>query len=99
MKIVPAIRVNDIDSLEGQKPGAYEYVENTEHDVAGIDFRCPCGCGKLGYLPFSTGNPNEEGPHWKFNGDSNAPTLQPSVLQKTGCKWHGYLSAGEWREC
>lgn len=99
MSIVKAIRVFDIDGENGQKPGAFEYIVNYEANVCGFDFRCPCGCGTLGYLPFTNSADRELGPHWTFNGDPDSPTLTPSVQQTGECKWHGYLVAGEWKEC
>jgi hypothetical protein len=37
---------------------------------------------------------------WDWDGNREAPTLTPSVLQSgLPCRWHGYLTAGEWKEC
>lgn len=44
-----------------------------------LQFRCP-GCKELHILPIE-GN---RSPHWTFNGDTEKPTLTPSVLAKSG---------------
>lgn len=94
MSTVRAIRVEDIDEDAGKASGAYEvrrYAGET-----GIAFRCPCGCGREGYLPI---RPQDIGPSWDMTGPDDAPTLTPSVLFTGGCRWHGYLTAGEWVSC
>lgn len=91
---VRAIRVEDIDEGDGQKPGAYE-IRRYDGET-GIAFRCPCGCGREGYLPI---RPQEVGPSWDFDGCADAPTVNPSVLFRGGCQWHGWLHAGEWVSC
>lgn len=45
----------------------------------GVHFLCP-GCGNRHMLPVE----NDEGPRWSFNGDYDKPTLQPSILQRSG---------------
>ncbi|WP_246176697.1 DUF6527 family protein [Parvibaculum sedimenti] len=58
-------------------------------------FRCPCGCGSEGNLPFRP----EPSPSWNWNGNEASPTLTPSVRWVGGCRWHGWLTDGEWRAC
>ena len=36
---------------------------------------------------------------WKWDGNEAKPTLTPSILRKSGCRWHGYLTGGEFRTC
>lgn len=89
-----AIHVDDIRSEAGQQPGAIE-LRQLDGEVAGIAFRCPCGCGYESWLPIK---PDERG--WQWDGDFEAPTLTPSILQSgLPCKWHGYLTAGEFVSC
>lgn len=71
----------------------------------GVVFDCPCGnhaeehrC----YVPFA--NPIGPGPHvnakgWTRTGDTfDTLTLKPSI-QRIGCGWHGFITAGEVRSC
>lgn len=89
-----AITVTDIRSDAGQQAGAIEFRE-LYGEVKGIAFRCPCGCGYESWLPVTKG---ERG--WDWNGDFDNPSLTPSILQAgLPCKWHGYLTDGEFREC
>lgn len=89
-----ALIVADID--ESQERGAIEFrVKYGSEEIAGLGFRCPCGCGREGWLPFRP----EPSPSWTWNGDRERPTLRPSVLQVGGCEWHGWLTDGEWRQC
>ncbi|WP_081816764.1 DUF6527 family protein [Fodinicurvata fenggangensis] len=95
MTKVKALLVEDIDAVR-VTPGAYEFtVRHGEEDPCGMIFNCPCGCGREGYLPFKP----EPSPSWLWDGNREAPTLRPSVLQIGGCRWHGFLTAGEWRSC
>lgn len=89
-----AIIVNDIDNTD--VPRAIELRE-LDGIVAGIAFRCPCGCGYQAWLPVD----QQDHPHsWNWDGNRDAPTLTPSILQSgLPCKWHGFLTAGEWRQC
>lgn len=93
--IVKATLVDDID-LAKDVPGAIEYRKPYAGDgYAGIGFICPCGCRREGWLPFRPA----ASPSWEWDGNHAAPTLKPSVLQVGGCRWHGYLTAGQWRAC
>ncbi len=94
-----ALVVPDIDGDPGQEPGAIEFRKFYSKDrVAGVGFRCPCGCGREGYLPIrAEGHARTQTPEWEWNGSEDAATLRPSVLQIGGCCWHGWLTDGEWR--
>lgn len=94
MSGIKAVPVDDIRSEAGQQPGAIEFRE-FDGQVRGIAFRCPCGCGYESWLPVQR---EERG--WEWNGSREAPSLTPSILQSgLPCKWHGYLTAGEFRSC
>lgn len=95
--IVKANQVPDI--CDEGKAGDYEFVyELGTEKICGMDFICPCGCGNEGYLSFDI-HEDKKFPSWKWNGDEGKPTLTPSILKTSGCKWHGYLTEGEFREC
>lgn len=72
----------------------------------GVVFDCPCGnrdeehrC----YIPFA--DPIGPGPHvnvkgWQRVGDTfETLTLTPSIQRMDGCRWHGFITAGEVRSC
>lgn len=58
-------------------------------------FICPCGCGAVNPIPVTT-EPGGYG--WIWDGNETDPTLTPSILRTTGCKWHGHLTKGEWKK-
>lgn len=92
--MIRATIVEDIGSEAGLQPGAIE-IRSLDGQVKGIAFRCPCGCGYESWLPVAKG---ERG--WEWNGSFDAPSLTPSILQSgLPCKWHGYLTDGEFRSC
>jgi hypothetical protein len=90
-----ALIVDDIDN-HPDDPGAVEIRSYPDGQVGGLAIRCPCGCGREGYLPVGA---DEPGPRWNWDGDRERPTLTPSVLFRGGCQWHGFLTKGEWRSC
>lgn len=59
-----------------------------------MSFRCPCGCGDLTFIMVGKNFKPQQGPSWKWNGDTTKPTLEPSVDRKG--HWHGYLTDGKW---
>jgi hypothetical protein len=94
--VVKATIVQDVDD-HPDLPGAIEFRSygGTPDVVAGVAFRCPCGCGREGYLPVEP----EAAKRWDFNGDRARPTTTPSIQFVGGCAWHGYLTDGEFRTC
>lgn len=60
---------------------------------------CPCGCGCMTNLRIGRNDKpsNVSEPTWRWNGDSQKPTLEPSI-NHIG-HWHGYLTDGVWRSC
>lgn len=112
---VPAVRAKDDewwDRAPGTFRYYSFYGEGEEHDVdgenislpAGLNFVCPCGCGSVLGISFrrwtdpKTGV-QQPGPVWTHDGNWDHPTVTPSVLHLDGCRWHGYLTAGEWVSC
>lgn len=75
-------------------PGTIEFIYSGEGDKIIMNYVCPCGCGRVRALTARTGEkiPN----HWQWNGNKEIPTLQPSIACTQGCKWHGFLTNGEW---
>lgn len=86
---VRARRFDDIDQVESM-PGAFEYFRAGDRYPAGMIYCCPCGCGATSALNFRP----YPSPSWEWDGNVEAPTLQPSV-HHVG-HWHGWLRAGEW---
>lgn len=78
----------------------------------GMNFKCPCGCGAVHGVGFTT-RPKDwnqgKDQRWEWNGDKAAPTLMPSLgLHKSrddqtvsadGYHWHGFLRVGVFEEC
>ena len=57
-------------------------------------FTCPRKKGLCGVPIKPLSNP----PHnngWNWDGNTDAPTLTPSVNCVGGCGWHGYIRAGK----
>lgn len=76
--------------------GTFAFLTNLSGEIAAIDYICPCGCGAHGCLPIKEGY---GGDSWCWDGNEETPTLTPSIQRKAGCRWHGYLTNGEFREC
>lgn len=95
-QVTPAIRFLNSRAIEagGNPPGAFCIAVDSERKPAVIRAICP-GCGDwLGMTLGGTG--------WKWDGDRQRPTLSPSILHNKkhgGCGWHGFLTAGEFKEC
>ena len=78
------------DFRENGGPGAICFMGLKRDE--GLAFKCPC-CSVEGYLPLKH---DKHGPSWKWNGSREKPTLNPSILQKGPCGWHGWLKDGQW---
>jgi hypothetical protein len=86
------------DALE--QPGDFCWLVRENGDVATLLLLCP-SCGTEHGIGVKPGNPTG----YDWNGDREKPTLRPSIFFKwghgarnQGCRWHGYLTAGEWRD-
>lgn len=68
------------------------------HGVA-LGFNCPCGCGDGLCIPLANpldGGPAVQSPNWQREGETfEALTLRPSILRRSGCGWHGFITNGE----
>ena len=72
-------------------PGTAEWAVNEQGAPASLIFICPCGCGAICHVPVQPAVPYG----WSWNGSMDRPTLAPSILRTTGCRWHGYLRDGD----
>ena len=77
----------------GVAPGTAQWSKGQDGRIAVLHYACPCGCGACGAVPVKVGF---GGSHWNWDGDMVNPTLTPSILHTTGCRWHGFLTKGEW---
>lgn len=92
-----AVHVDKDQFHTERTPGAF-YIGETDSDgETSFWYRCPCGCGVPGLLTVGNGFKPADGPSWKWNGSTDAATLEPSV-HHVG-HWHGFLTNGEWRSC
>lgn len=82
------------------RPGDFAFKDycakgTNEHDkVDTLEFTCPrtgkyCGHIRVGYP-----NKPAQSPSWKWDGDWQEPTLEPSINCISGCGWHGWLKKG-----
>jgi len=55
---------------------------------------CPCGCGSTMNLPLCQGEKVDRA--WLWDGNREKPTLEPSIRDLSGCRFHGFLRAGVW---
>jgi hypothetical protein len=55
-----------------------------------LHYVCPCGCGFARAVPVN----GERG--WKWDGNEDKPTLDPSIRHVGMCRWHGFLRNGMW---
>lgn len=90
---LPARRVE----LGPARPGEFEWVyEATDagEGIAGMAFRCPCGCGREGLIEFSPARI----PSLRWDGSESRPTLDGAVtLAVCPSKSRWRLVAGFWR--
>lgn len=96
MAEVTARRVKSWDALINPGQFMYTTTMTSGDNVAGMVFVCPCGCRAVGALQF-VGEYQQPGAAWNWNGNIEQPTLHPSVLKKSDCRWHGWLEAGVWK--
>ena len=93
---VRAERRANWDALENGPAGGFMF----DVDHRSVIYLCPCGCEQLGALPIVKGDEQAaQRPAWHWNGNEDSPTLTPSIRRLDGCRWHGFLTAGEWQPC
>jgi hypothetical protein len=92
---VKATRVDDL-CPDGRwaAPGSFRFYKHA--GVEYLHFMCPCGCEGVYGVSFAPAR-------WTLHGTRHAPTVKPSIraFDPSGdgaeTHWHGYLTAGEWR--
>lgn len=96
---VGATKVMDEDTLFASGPGIYMFKEK-QPGIKGILFNCPCSCGAVIHLPiYFEGEPKPSRSAWIWDGNEDTPSLQPSIKDLRGCRFHGFLTAGYWTFC
>lgn len=100
-KTTSAKRVSSIFGKVKHPPGSFDFSlgGDMRRGFHGLLFVCPCGCGDIGHLPLRIPPVVvAQQPSWDWDGNEEQPTLTPSIRKLDGCKWHGYLTRGVWRE-
>ena len=95
-KVLPPILYTEITVL--QKAPKNEDVKNKDFFLVSpsgvpkwILFKCPCGCSHVVTLSVQP----VHNPRWRLGLNAEgAPTLHPSVWQKTGCHSHFWVRDG-----
>lgn len=55
---------------------------------------CPCGCGAVTFVGIEV-DPDASRHEWKWDGNKEKPTLEPSLQQNSACRWHGFMRDGQ----
>lgn len=77
------------DGADGQ-PGDFWFMEGDKW----LGFNCP-DCGEPAVIPIRLSvEMTRKG--WTWDGNREAPTLTPSIMRMSGCRWHGFLQGGVW---
>lgn len=76
-------------------PGSAEWSMDKEGKITSLILVCPGGCGNV--VPIAIERPGVSG--WKWNGLYELPSLTPSLQMNVHCRWHGYLTNGEFISC
>lgn len=96
-KVTNAQHVPDWDERDN-RPGSFDILEEDGRKT--FVYCCPCGCGQQIGLPIrSEEHAAPAAPAWAWNGSLTSPTLAPSIRRLDGCRWHGFLTGGEWQPC
>lgn len=92
-----------IEQRDAKVPGSVSFSRPEDDGDQWMAYVCPCGCGRLANLLVGNGFKPEISPSWRWNGDTDAPVLSPSV-HHVG-HWHGWLGGsdgsqpGMWVSC
>lgn len=85
--------VDDLIRHEGE-PGLFVIID-AHPSARAIAFICPCGCQAFRRLPVhQDGDQTSTAGKWLWNGNTDRPTVYPSIRDVGACKWHGYLRDG-----
>lgn len=55
---------------------------------------CPCGCGAVTFVGIEKDG-DVRAASWRWDGNTESPTLSPSLQQHSACRWHGFMQAGQ----
>jgi hypothetical protein len=83
------LRADETIGLPGLQPDEFSFAK----DYSYIEFPCRGGKFKSCLRRISTGDAIH--PVWHWNGNSEKPTLTPSIGCDALCGWHGALTDGE----
>ena len=84
---------------EMRRPGAYQFViAEANGPPIGINHACPCGCGRLSFMPFAGYKWAAPRDTWAVEGEWPKVTcIHP--IKDGAYHWHGYLQNGVFEEC
>lgn len=87
------------ESLHSAGPGAIYHPQPSQTGVRSIILNCP-GCGEGSAMTvYPVGTPKPPSPSWEISGEGENLTLKPSINCVGCCKWHGWLTNGEYKPC
>ncbi len=101
----PILKLDDEHWPEGGFPSRKDLKPGTAFwDIDGgheLEYVCPCGCGAVRVVPVTQAadRVSNDPRGWKWDGNLENPTLQPSIQIIGSCRWHGWLTAGIWQTC
>lgn len=77
------------------EPGEWTIRSQSSRGASGpyLIFGCPLKKGSCG-VPLAPSAPLPNGALWTWDGNTEAPTVSPSINCTGGCGWHGYMKAG-----
>lgn len=64
----------------------------------GLRYICPRTGRYCGEVYIGLTKP-QASPSWQWDGNTDEPTLSPSINCSGGCGWHGHLRKGVFEEC
>lgn len=87
---------DSFDSLAAAGPGAIYFPQSTSAAERAMIMNCP-GCGDRSAMTvYPVGTPKPPSPSWEMSGEGANLTLKPSINCIGCCKWHGWLTNGEY---
>lgn len=90
---------DSFDSLASAGRGAIYFPQKSVTvGVRSIILNCP-GCGDPSAMTVYSGCPKPPSPSWEISGEGENLTLNPSINCVGCCKWHGWLTNGEYKPC
>ena len=62
-------------------------------------FLCPCGCGQETAISINDEIWGKDVPHWDYKFENDKVSFSPSILQRTLCKSHFFITNNKVRWC